>query len=162
MNPDRRYPCIDFMEQAARRRIPRFAWDYLSSGIGREITLTENIANLDRIKLLPRYLVDDADLPDMTHHLLGRDYALPFGVSPMGLSGIIWPGASEHLARAAKQLVICRTNLNGCNSCAACCVVCTLSTTWILCSATPIWWATASDRLISIVCCITRSFRNED
>ena len=94
------------MEAAARRRIPCFAWDYLSSGIGREIGLQENTSNLDRIKLLPRYLVDDADHPDMTHSLLGIDHALPFGVSPMGLSGIVWPRAAEHLARAAKQFNI--------------------------------------------------------
>ena len=103
MDPQRRFPCIEFMESAARRRIPRFAWDYLSGGIGREYGLAENIANLDRIKLMPRYLVDDADHPDLTHNLLGTSYALPFGVSPMGLSGIVWARAAEHLARAAKQ-----------------------------------------------------------
>ena len=91
------------MEAAARRRIPRFAWDYLSGGIGREYGLAENITNLDQIKLMPRYLVDDADRPNMTHALLGNEYALPFGIAPMGLSGIIWPRASEHLARAARQ-----------------------------------------------------------
>lgn len=106
MNPDRRFPCIEFMETAARQRIPRFAWDYLSGGIGREYAVAENIANLDRVKLMPRYLVDDAEHPDLTQSLLGTDYALPFGVAPMGLSGIVWSRAAEHLARAAKQFDI--------------------------------------------------------
>jgi L-lactate dehydrogenase (cytochrome) len=102
MRPEQRFPSIAFMQPAARRRIPRFAWDYLSSGIGREYGLGENIARLDRVKLMPRYLVDDADRPDLSHRLLGREYTCPFGVSPLGLSGLIWPRAAEHLAKAAR------------------------------------------------------------
>ena len=102
MDIERRFACIADMEIAARRRIPRFAWDYMSGGIGREKVLAENIARLDRVKLRPRYLTADADAPDTSHSLLGVDYALPFGVAPIGLSGLIWPAAAEHLARAAK------------------------------------------------------------
>jgi L-lactate dehydrogenase (cytochrome) len=90
------------MEAAARRRIPRFAWDYLAGGIGRESLLTENGARLDRVKLRPRYLVDDAETPDLTQTLLGNRYSMPCAVAPLGLSGLIWPGAAEHLARAAR------------------------------------------------------------
>lgn len=103
MNIDRRFSCVASMQAAARRRIPRFGWDYMSGGIGREAVLAENVSSLDRIKLAPRYLVDDADAPDLRHSLFGRQYAMPFGVAPLGLSGLIWPGASEHMARAAKS-----------------------------------------------------------
>ena len=102
MNIDRRFACIAFMEAAARRRIPRFGWDYMSGGIGREAVLRENLSRLDRVKLEPRYLVGDADAPGLKHSLLGTEYALPFGVAPLGLSGLVWPRASEHMARAAK------------------------------------------------------------
>ena len=102
MHPDRRFPCVAFMEPVARRRIPRFAWDYLANGIGREYGLAENIDNLNRVKLMPRYLVADADQPDLSQQFLGRKYTAAFGVSPLGLSGIVWPRAAEHLARAAK------------------------------------------------------------
>jgi L-lactate dehydrogenase (cytochrome) len=91
------------MAAAAERRIPRFAWDYMSGGIGREALLTENCARLDRVKLRPRYLVADAEAPDLSHTLLGHEYPLPFGVAPLGLSGLIWPAAAEHIARAAKH-----------------------------------------------------------
>ncbi|MCP4334443.1 MAG: alpha-hydroxy-acid oxidizing protein [Gammaproteobacteria bacterium] len=103
MDIERRFACIAHMESAAQRRIPRFAWDYMAGGIGRERMLAENIARLDRVKLRPRYLVDDADAPDTAHRLFGVDYPLPFGVAPIGLSGLIWPAAAEHLARAAKD-----------------------------------------------------------
>ncbi|MCP4333144.1 MAG: alpha-hydroxy-acid oxidizing protein [Gammaproteobacteria bacterium] len=102
MNLERRFPCITYMETAAKRRIPRFAWDYMAGGIGREKVLAENIERLDRVKLTPRYLADDANAPDTSHELFGVDYNAPFGVAPLGLSGLIWPCAAEHLARAAK------------------------------------------------------------
>ena len=102
MDIDRRFPCIAFMETAARRRIPRFAWDYMADGIGRERVLAENIERLDRVKLTPRYLVADADKPDSSHELFGVNYAAPFGVAPLGLGGLVWPRAAEHLATAAK------------------------------------------------------------
>lgn len=98
----RRFPSIALMARAAQRRIPRFAWDYMAGGIGREALLAENCTRLDRVKLSPRYLVDDAEQPDLSQTLLGRDYALPFGVAPLGLSGLVWPAAAEHLARAAQ------------------------------------------------------------
>ena len=100
---ERRFSSIAQMEAAAQRRIPRFAWDYMSGGIGREVVLAENCTRLDRVKLRPRYLVDDAESPDLSHSLLGTNYPVPFGVAPIGLSGLIWPKAAEHLARAAKD-----------------------------------------------------------
>ncbi len=102
MDLDRRFPSTALMAASARRRIPRFAWDYMAGGIGREALLSENCTRLDRIKLRPRYLVDDAETPDLSHALLGTDYPLPFGVAPLGLSGLVWPAAAEHIARAAR------------------------------------------------------------
>ena len=103
MSIERQFPNVAMMAAKARQRIPRFAWDYMAGGIGREVVLGENVTRLDRVKLSPRYLVGDADQPDLRHSLLDDAYDLPFGVAPLGLSGLIWPGAAEHLARAAKQ-----------------------------------------------------------
>ena len=103
LNLERRFPNIATMAAKAERRIPRFAWDYMAGGIGREVVLGENVSRLDRVKLNPRYLVSDADQPDLTHSLFGESYDLPFGVAPLGLSGLVWPLAAEHLAKAARQ-----------------------------------------------------------
>jgi isopentenyl diphosphate isomerase/L-lactate dehydrogenase-like FMN-dependent dehydrogenase len=102
MDLNQKFPGIADMETAAKKRIPRFSWDYLAGGIGRDIAIQNNIEALNRIQLQPRYLVDHADSPDLNHNLLGQNYRLPFGVAPIGLSGLIWPRASEHLATAAK------------------------------------------------------------
>ena len=56
---DRRFPDTAALEAAALRRIPGFARDYLSGGIGAETCLARNRADLDRTLLDPRYLVED-------------------------------------------------------------------------------------------------------
>ena len=101
MNIDKEFPSIPDMEAAARRRIPGFARDYLVYGLGNGVSLRKNREALDNVELMPRYLTE-ADRPDLRCSLLGHDYSAPFGVAPMGLSGLIWPHAERILARAAK------------------------------------------------------------
>ena len=103
MNAKEKFPSVAHLETAAKKRLPRFAYDYLAGGIGRETALETNRHALDAIQLMPRYLSDSADAPDCSHALLGRTYAAPFGVAPIGLSGLMWPRAAEHLARAARS-----------------------------------------------------------
>ncbi len=103
MNIAQRYPCVADLEAAAKRRIPRFAWDYVSGGIGNETCLTRNRCALDQVKLSPHYLVEQADNPDLRCKLLGKNYDLPFGIAPIGLSGLMWPRTSEILAMAAQR-----------------------------------------------------------
>ncbi len=98
-----RYPCVADLEATAKRRMPRFAWEYVSGGIGNETCIARNRRALDEVKLSPQYLVDGADDPDLRCTLLGQNYNLPFGIAPIGLSGLMWPKTSEILAAAAKQ-----------------------------------------------------------
>ncbi len=100
MNLRRSYPGIADLEKGAKRRVPRFAWDYLVGGVGSENCIERNRRSLDAILLRPQYLCD-ADNPNLKTNLLGREYDLPFGVAPVGLSGLIWPHAAEVLADAA-------------------------------------------------------------
>ena len=102
MNFEQRFPSVADMEPAGKHRIPKFAWDYMAGGIGREYVLNENISRLDSVKLKPRYLTAEADNPDTEQTILGQTFDYPFGVAPIGLSGIVWPRAAEHLAHAAK------------------------------------------------------------
>lgn len=98
---ERRFPSIATMEDAARRRSPRFAYEYMALGIGRGVGLARNRSALDDVTLVPRY-IDAAAAPDMATELLGQTYDAPFGVAPIGLGGLIWPKAAEHLASAAR------------------------------------------------------------
>lgn len=103
MNIQRRFPCVLDMQAAAARRVPKFAYDYLVGGIGRGCNLQHNRRMLDAVKLLPRYLVVDADSPDCSTTFLGQKYDRPYGVAPIGLGGLVWPRAAQYLAAAARD-----------------------------------------------------------
>lgn len=99
----RLFPHYDVMERAARRRVPRFAYDYAAGGVGDGApNVLRNRAAMDAVKILPRYGLDITGL-DTRVSLFGRDYAMPVGVSPMGNPGVVWPGTGDVLARAARK-----------------------------------------------------------
>ena len=55
------------------------------------------------IEIIPRYGLDTSAPPRLTTSLFGRDYAMPLGISPMGLSGLVWPNADDAMAAAAEK-----------------------------------------------------------
>ncbi len=97
-----RFPSIPDLEAAARRRLPRFAWDYLSGAAGDERGLEHNRAAFDRVRFTPDYLRERRPV-DMRTTLFGKTYARPFGIAPVGQNGLIWPHSAEHLAEAARN-----------------------------------------------------------
>lgn len=101
MNIEKRFPSVADMEAEARRRIPGFMLDYLVGGLGTGAGVQRNRQALNDVLLLPRYL-SAAGQPDIRARLLGREYAAPFGVAPLGLSGLVWPRSEYILAAAAK------------------------------------------------------------
>ncbi len=108
MDLDLRYPALSDLKAACRRRIPRFVWEYLDSATGAEGVTPRNRAALDAVCLRPGVLRGPVT-PDLSTRLLGFDFSLPVGVAPLGLSGLIWPGAEGALARmaAAERLPYC-------------------------------------------------------
>lgn len=105
MSLDSRYPAIADLRARARTRIPRFVWEYLDSGTGVEATRNRNRRGLDRVGLMPSVLHGEF-APDLTTTLMGAAMPLPFGIAPVGMSGLMWPDAERLLARAAAQLGI--------------------------------------------------------
>ena len=103
MDVRRRFPSVFYLEAAARRRMPRFCWEYLTGGAGRGMAVARNREMLDRVRFVPRYLGDAADRPELSTSLLGRHWDVPFGIAPIGLGGLVWPRAAEHLAATARR-----------------------------------------------------------
>lgn len=101
MNIDKEFPSIPYMEATAKKRIPGFALDYVFNGLGNGVSVRKNRESLDAVELMPRYM-SEADQPNLRCRILGQDFDAPFGISPMGLSGLVWPHAENILARAAK------------------------------------------------------------
>ena len=95
-----RYPTVNDLIARARKNIPGFAFEYLDGGCNDEVNKYKNTAAISEIELEPHYL-DKFQGADLKTSILGLDYDAPFGVAPVGLQGLIWPNASEILARAA-------------------------------------------------------------
>ena len=99
---DHRYPSVEDLRAAARRHIPAFAFDYLDGGCNDGVNLARNRADLQQVQLKPAYLRPYAGC-SLETELFGQKYAAPFGIAPIGLQGLIWPGAPEILARTARE-----------------------------------------------------------
>jgi L-lactate dehydrogenase (cytochrome) len=92
--------CIADMRRVARRRVPKMFFEYADGGSYAEETLRANRADLERIKLRQRVLVDVSQR-ELATTMIGERVALPFALAPIGLCGMQW-GDGEILAcRAA-------------------------------------------------------------
>jgi L-lactate dehydrogenase (cytochrome) len=100
MDLDLTHPALSDLRAACRRRIPHFVWEYVDSATGTESVKMRNRAALDGILLRPAALAGKIT-PDLRTTFLGQEQALPFGIAPVGMSGLVWPGAEQMLARLA-------------------------------------------------------------
>ncbi|WP_179021773.1 alpha-hydroxy acid oxidase [Winogradskyella forsetii] len=101
-NYDKRYPSIEDLREKAKRRIPKFAFEYLDGGCNEDINLYRNTAELREITLKPEYLTKHTS-SSMKTTLFGKEYDAPFGIAPVGLQGLMWPNSPEILAKAALE-----------------------------------------------------------
>jgi (S)-mandelate dehydrogenase len=91
---------IDELRAIAKRRLPRFVFDYVDGGAEDEITLRGNRSAFERLRFRPRTLVD-VSVRDVSTRLLGAQSALPVVVGPTGLNGLSWRDGDLVIARAA-------------------------------------------------------------
>ncbi len=94
--------CLEDFKRLAKRKLPGFAFDYIEEGCNDDCAIRRNRRVLDEVLLEPHYLTSYRE-PDTQVNLFGKAYASPFGIAPLGLSGLIWPNASIMHARGAKQ-----------------------------------------------------------
>ena len=90
---------LDYRE-LARRRLPRFLFDYIDGGAYAEVTLRRNVEDLEAVALRQRVLRDVSDI-DLSTELFGRRQALPVVLGPVGLSGLSVRRGEAQAARAA-------------------------------------------------------------
>jgi L-lactate dehydrogenase (cytochrome)/(S)-mandelate dehydrogenase len=96
---------IDDLRDRARRRLPRILFDWVEGGAEDEVGLARARHSFEQHRLLPRY---GMDMTGRSLHttLLGRDYDLPFGISPTGYTGLLRPGGEHQLLRVADRVNI--------------------------------------------------------
>ncbi len=102
MNYDTRYPSVADLKIRAKKRMPRFAFDYVDGGIDQEHGKRRNRDAWHGIEMTPRYLTDVSQA-DLTIRLFDHEYSMPIGVPPIGLGNMTWPGAEIALAQAAQR-----------------------------------------------------------
>ncbi|MGI9426534.1 MAG: alpha-hydroxy acid oxidase [Hyphomicrobiaceae bacterium] len=100
-----RYPRVSDLAKRAYGRIPFFAWEYLDSGTGYDEGARRNVEAMHDVRLTPKLLQGKFE-PNVETELFGQTYAAPFGIAPVGLTGLMWPGAECILARTAASVRI--------------------------------------------------------
>ncbi|MEP1096300.1 MAG: alpha-hydroxy acid oxidase, partial [Cyclobacteriaceae bacterium] len=97
-----RYPAISDLAKRAKKRIPKVAWEYLETGTGEELLIKRNRRAFEDIVMTPQFCKGALN-PNLETTILGKMYNAPFGIAPVGLTGLMWPRAEMYLAEAAKQ-----------------------------------------------------------
>lgn len=87
-------------ETLAREKLDPAAYGYYASGANDEITLRDNRAAYERLRLHPRVL-RCAGRPDLQTTLFGQTHPFPLLIAPMGYMQYAHPDGEMALARAA-------------------------------------------------------------
>ena len=88
--------------ELARRRLPRFLFDYLDGGSFAETTLRDNVSALSAVQLRQRVLRDVSGA-DLTTEVLGQRWQLPVALAPIGLGGLTARRGEVQAVRAAEK-----------------------------------------------------------
>ncbi len=87
-------------DSAARRRLPRSVYGFVSGGSEDARSLRANRCSFEEIALRPRVLVDVSKRSQSTV-LFGKRYSSPVGIAPMGAAALCCVEADLVLARSA-------------------------------------------------------------
>ena len=89
-----KYPRVSDMVGVAKRRMPHFAAEYLFAGTGYDEALENNRKAFNEVFLVPQYLKGTVN-PNLKTKLFGYEYDAPFGMAPVGMTSLMWPGAGN-------------------------------------------------------------------
>lgn len=88
------------MEDVARKKIHKMAYDFIAGGVEDEITLRANREAFTRIQLRPRVMVDVSRV-DPSLELLGRKMEFPILLAPTGGKELVIPDGDTIAAKGA-------------------------------------------------------------
>ena len=94
------YPSIADLKIKARKKIPRFAFEYLNGGCNDDVNIKRNNDEIRNVQLRPEY-IKKFNGSSLKTSIFGIEYDLPFGIAPIGLQGLMWPNSPEILAKSA-------------------------------------------------------------
>ena len=88
--------------EAARRRLPRFLFDYIDGGAVAENTMNANAAELASVALRQRVLCGAGE-PTLATTILDSPWAMPVALGPVGATGMYARRGEVQAARAASR-----------------------------------------------------------
>lgn len=83
-------------------RVPKGLFDFVDRGTEDEVSLRNNRAVFERIRLKPRTLVGVSDR-NQEITLFGNRHKMPIVIAPTGVAGLLWHEGEIALARAAAE-----------------------------------------------------------
>jgi L-lactate dehydrogenase (cytochrome) len=100
----------------AKRKLPRFLFDYIDGGAYAEHTLRANVSDLSGISLRQRIL-KNVDNLNLSTTLFGEQMAMPIILSPVGLTGMYARRGEVQAANAAakKGIPLCLSTVSVCS-----------------------------------------------
>jgi L-lactate dehydrogenase (cytochrome) len=107
---------ISDYREAARRRLPKFLFEYIDGGSYAEATLRRNVEDLQAIALRQRVLRNVSEI-DLSTELFGRRAAMPLALAPVGLAGMNARRGEVQAARAAAAAGVpfCLSTVSACD-----------------------------------------------
>lgn len=88
------------MEEVAKKKIHKLAYDFIAGGVEDELTLRANREALNRIFLRPRVMVDVSRI-DPSVELLGKKLEYPILLAPTGGKNLVIPDGDRIAAQGA-------------------------------------------------------------
>mgnify|MGYP001824169101 FL=1 len=93
---------VDDYRRRARRRLPRFLFDYLDGAANDEATAAANESDFGHYQLLQRVL-RDVDGATTASTLAGQEVKMPLALAPVGMAGMYARRGETQGARAAQR-----------------------------------------------------------
>ena len=90
------------LRRMALKRVPKGLFEFVDRGTEDEVSLRNNRAVFERIRLKPRTLVD-VSKRSQEITLFGKTHKMPIVIAPTGTAGLMWYEGEIALARAAAE-----------------------------------------------------------
>ena len=72
-----KYPSIEDLRAKAKRRIPKFAFEYLNGRCNKDVNLYKNTSELRKVELKPKYLIPFSK-PNLKTELFNHQFVVQF------------------------------------------------------------------------------------
>ncbi len=100
-NPIEAYNIAD-LRDIAHKKLPKGLFEFVDRGTEDEVSLRNNRAVFEKIRLKPRMLVNIAKRTQAIE-LFGNTHKMPMVIAPTGVAGLLWHEGEIALARAAND-----------------------------------------------------------